>query len=303
MNRRRMQSAVPVRSKKVRIYFPTPSTDKLLREKENKRRLVLSKLLLKRIEKYLDTNRMYRNGKVFVKHQGNYELVVFLIFSDALRLYHSMLLLLSSNQVASAAILNRMLLERLVDVLFISKSSRARAKRYLDYWQMNRFRLLVKINEQLGFPRPDDKTRNQQLEEAKTFVAKHSGRFKGEHWSGKQIRERCAVTGLSRQYALLFYEYSSYGHSDPVASLANVNIHAGGVVATYKGERGKETYLFHLVTTEMVKYMTLLLAVLAGTFKMSLDESLVGAFNKLRENADFIYCFRKSKVLWRDSGA
>lgn len=286
-----------MRRRTVRIFLSDDELKAQNRQREDSSLLRSNRLLFKKVEAALQANHLFREGKGFVKHQNHRELVVFLIFFDAMRLYHSILLLLSRGHVGSAAMLNRMLLERVVDALYITKASKERAGRYLRFWQMNRFRLLIRMNDELDFPKASDKRRMGQLEEAKRFVKQHGRVFRRQHWSSIDVKERCGMTGLNRQYVLSFYEYSSHGHSDPVSSIANIQLYREGVLAAYKGEFTSETYLFHLVATEMAKYLMVLFAIMKKTFMMSLDRSLEEALKKLRANQDFCQCFRANRVL------
>ena len=146
-----------------RKIFIFDSGAKVDRIQENRGLLKQTRLFLRKIEETLQKNRMFRNGKVYVRHSNQYEIVIFLIFCDSLRLHHSILLLLSKGHVESAAILNRLLLERTVDALYVSKSSKIRAERYLKFWSMNRSKLLIKFKEEFDFPKPDDAERFERL--------------------------------------------------------------------------------------------------------------------------------------------
>ena len=261
--------------------------------------------LLREVEKSLTDYHMLRDAGIYIKSDDRYEKCATLIFTDSLRLFHAFLILFQAGHLEAGAILTRSLFERLVDALYISKASRIRLQRYLDYWHVNRGELFVAIKTHMNFPEESDTDRIRKYKEVTEEGAKLRKRYKHwatkHHWSGKPMRERCEIVGLLSHYEIVVHEYSSFTHSDPVSSQATLSglTKYGGFTCSYKGKEKKSTKEFEFALTNVIKFELLLWVIFSKALKIELERNVVRALEKMRRMKEWSSCFRGNRVLWR----
>ena len=257
--------------------------------------------LVRLIEDCLQQHQMLRHGKIYVKASTAHEICMAAMFADSLRVFQAEWLLLRRKSVGGAAILNRSLFERLVDVLYLSKSKERRARRFLRYWDINRRKLHIKIKKEFDFPPDNDVERMKKFNDLRRRAATYRYGGRDDHWSGRAIWKRAEVVGLSRFHRISGHEYNSYVHSDPVSALETIKTRSYGFTCEYTGYSQDTDHLLGLIRSEALKFELILFLVFANTFGLQLPTKLDGLIRNVRDHSDFKACYQANTIL-RKSG-
>lgn len=187
-----------------------------------------------------------RAGKPF---DSDYSVVAYMIFSKAFMTFQAVRNLCLTGCGPDALALGASLFENLVDLSYIRQAPKLRARRYVQYEQVDKYFQAHKVLGRKRLPKGVRQRYRKYVKHLLPQVSKLLRLFPKQRsgWAGKNLRERAKAVKLDLDYDELYYVLCGLKHTLPAGAVGYVFETESGAVDVLQGPSMKGVYFaaFH----------------------------------------------------------
>lgn len=219
---------------------------------------------------------------------SDYSVVAYMIFSKAFMTFQAIRNLCLTGCGPDALALGASLFENLVDLSYIRQAPKLRARRYVQYEQVDKYYQAQKILGQKRLPKGIRRRYRGYLKHLLPQVSKLLKLFPNKRlgWAGKNLRERAKAVKLQLDYDELYHVLCGLKHTLPAGAVGYVFETESGAVDVLQGPNIKGVFFAAVHST---KFFLRIAALFHLAFRLKSEAQLKSLSKALVETAENVH--------------